>query len=174
MILNNFKKMAVAICGAIYTSNTYIKNYNGDVSNVNTNSSTSSFLMNYAYGLNDTNYKTGDYLRNGYGLLLGTGGGEITENDYCMFELYSDYTALSGTSTFMIGSNYYDSGDILTVVKTIKNTSNSPVTITEMGLVSRAEDYGNSPYVLLTHDLLETPVTLEPDDMYTFTLRIKL
>ena len=107
----------------------------------------------------------------GVGIVLGTGIGEVTKEDYCLFELWSDYDIISQSYIPAYSASYRNTDDIMYFSKTIKNTSNSPVTITEVGLVCK---YASSARILLIHDVLDTPLTLEPDETGTVTVRVAI
>lgn len=172
MVLNNFKKIMWGSAIAGKQNEVIVRRYDDTIGGCSTSSNASGILARgFDYSFNKPDGYTTDMK---YGLFLGTGTGEVTENDYCLFELLSDYETVLGSVANCYGTNDVDSNDIFVVTKTIKNTSDTAITITELGLCLSMFDYGTSKYTLLTHDLLETPVTLEPDDMYTFTLRVKL
>ena len=172
MILNNFKKILWGSAYSEQQSNISVRLYDGSISGCSSSANTTGYLgrgYRYIFG------KPESFTENRqFGLFLGTGTGEVTENDYCLFELYSDYEPVSGSIKNCYGTNDVDNNDIFVITKTIKNTSDTAITITELGLCLSMYSYNTSYYTLLTHDLLETPVTIEPDDMYTFTLRVKL
>ena len=110
-------------------------------------------------------------VEDGVGIVLGTGIGEVTKEDYCLFELWSNYDIISQSYTPTYSASYRNTDDIMYFSKTIKNTSNSPVTITEVGLVCK---YASSARILLIHDVLDTPLTLEPDETGTVTVRVAI
>lgn len=162
MILQNFKK---AIGGVLANAS------NDRIVAVNVNGEEQALAYSGGVSMMTNNLgKENVYDVNQYSaLLLGTGTGEITEDDYCLFEIFSDYTTVSVQLLPQYGIR--GSKDLIILNKTIQNTSDTPFTITEMGWAGK---YDRLPACMFTHDLLETPVTLQPDDMYTFTLRIKL
>lgn len=168
MILNNLKKVLWAGQRWVAQQSTYVKHYNGTVQGYTDSGSISvNLFQKYNKDFNNVDVNLSDGT---IGMFLGTGTGEVTENDYCMFEIFTDYASQSVSIVDCITQSDVDSSDITVLTKTIKNTSGSTVTITELGLCGCYY----TAYTLLTHDLLDNPVTLEPDDMYTFTLRIKL
>ena len=162
MILQNFKKAISGILSSVGSDKIVAVNINGEEQ-----------VLAYSGGVQDMTSKLGKsnvyYIPYRIALLLGTGTGEITEDDYCLFEIFSDYTTVSVQLLPQYGIR--GSKDLIILNKTIQNTSDTPFTITEMGWAGK---YDRLPACMFTHDLLETPVTLQPDDMYTFTLRIKL
>lgn len=162
MILQNFKKVLSGALAYAASANIVAVNVNGEEQALaysgNVSDMTNSLGKENVYDINERS-----------ALLLGTGTGEITEDDYCLFEIFSDYTTVSVQLLPQYGIR--GSKDLIILSKTIQNTSNAPFTITEMGWAGK---YDRLPACMFTHDLLETPVTLQPDDMYTFTLRIKL
>ncbi len=162
MILQNFKKAISGALAGVGSSNVVAVNVNGEEQAL----AYSGSIYNMTSKLGKENvYDINEYSA----LLLGTGTGEITEDDYCLFEIFSDYTTVS--VQLLPQYEIRGSKDLIILNKTIQNTSNAPFTITEMGWAGK---YDRLPACMFTHDLLETPITLQPDDMYTFTLRIKL
>lgn len=131
-------------------------------------------LSNYSYPNNflKTLRETKNYdVWDGVGIVLGTGIGEVTKEDYCLFELWSDYDIISQSYIPTYDASYRNTDDIMYFSKTIKNTNKSPVTITEVGLVCR---YNSVARILLIHDILDTPLTLEPDEIGTVTVRVAI
>lgn len=172
MVLNNFKKILWGSAYSEQQNNISVRLYDGSISGCSSSGNTTGCLgrgFSFIWGKPESFTEDGQF-----GLFLGTGAGEVTENDYCLFELYSDYESVSGSIKNCYDTNNVDSNDIFVITKTIKNTSDTAITITELGLCLSMYAYHTSSYTLLTHDLLDNPVTLEPDDVYTFTLRVKL
>ena len=95
-------------------------------------------------------------------LIIGTGTGTISENDYCLFNQCSDCTCVSASSTTT--SNLTKS-----YTATFRNNSESDVTITETGIVGNIWVYNNFYKLLLEHTLLETPVIIPAGKTRTIT-----
>ena len=164
MILQNMKRALSGIWFSVENTNIACVDVNGEEQP----------LSNYGYPNNflKTLKETKNYVVwDGVGIVLGTGIGEVTKEDYCLFELWSDYDIISESYTPTYSANYRNTDDIMYFSKTIKNTSNSPVTITEVGLVCR---YNSAATILLIHDVLDTPLTLEPDEVGTVTVRVAI
>lgn len=106
---------------------------------------------------------------------VGTGTTAPTIDDYCMENENTDLQQLS----LYIRPNYTDDNsnspsyiaDIITITATYKNNTSNNITISEMGFsVSSYSNYNNK--YLLCHEVLDEPVTIEPNKVYTFTMTI--
>ena len=95
-------------------------------------------------------------------LVIGTGTGAISENDYCLFNQDSDCTCVSASSSTT--SNLTKS-----YTATFQNNSESDVTITETGIVGNVWVHNNFYKLLLEHTLLETPVIIPAGETRTIT-----
>lgn len=111
--------------------------------------------------LSDT-LKTNDYNNNSAHLIIGTGTGTISENDYCLFNQCSNCTCVSASSTTT--SNLTKS-----YTATFQNNSESDVTVTETGIVGKLYIENKWFKVLLEHTLLETPVIIPAGGTRTIT-----
>lgn len=164
MILQNMKRALSGVWFRVENTNIACVDVNGEEQPLSNYSYPNNFLNN----LKETkNYDVPD----GVGIVLGTGIGEVTKGDYCLFELWSDYDIISQSYIPAYSASYRNTDDIMYFSKTIKNTSNLPVTITEVGLVCR---YNSAARILLIHDVLDTPLTLEPDETGTVTVRVAI
>lgn len=100
---------------------------------------------------------------------VGSGTTAPTYNDYNMESLISDSDISQTTNpinTANIGTN------LVGATKTITNISANPITVSETGIACQV--YGQNTAVLVTRSLLPTPITLQPNDIYTFTEYIKI
>lgn len=95
-------------------------------------------------------------------LVIGTGIGTVSENDYCLFNQDYDCTCVSASSS--------TTGNLTkSYTATFQNNSESDVTITETGIVGRCWLYNNFYTMLLEHTLLETPVIIPAGGTRTIT-----
>lgn len=101
-------------------------------------------------------------------LYAGTGTAEPRATDLNITNRNAGLTALNRTNTVTgtIPDAHQDYIAIFTV--TYRNDTNADVTVTEVGLMSDAS--GNK--FLFARELVPTPVTLAPGDVYTFTMYI--
>lgn len=100
-----------------------------------------------------------------FGLLVGIGDTEPTENDYQL----ANQVVLTSVSFQCTNSQ----GTLLpTVTHTMTNTSGGTLVITEIGLYLGV--YSSIPPCLLGRKLLETPVTMENGETYTFQYNVDL
>lgn len=101
-------------------------------------------------------------------LVVGTGITKDKSTDYTMEYIIQDTSILQVVS--QTSSIYYTqlADSLGTVSRTIKNVSDTTITITEIGLYTRGT-YDNELW-LLYREVLDSPVTLEPGKKYTFTI----
>lgn len=95
-------------------------------------------------------------------LIIGTGTGTVSENDYCLFNQDSNCTCVSAASSTT--SNLTKS-----YTATFQNNSESDITITETGVAGKCWLYNNCFTMLLEHTLLETPVIIPAGGTRTIT-----
>lgn len=104
---------------------------------------------------------------------VGAGTTAPTIDDYCM---ESEITDLQQLSLYTRPNYTDDSGnvpyitDILNVTATYRNNTSNDITVTEIGFGVRS--YGNNADYLLCREVLDEPVTIEPNKVYTFTMTI--
>lgn len=104
------------------------------------------------------------------GVIIGDGDTPPALSDYCLSgNQITDFTATTTISTL------YNNGKLIGIATyNITNTGASPFTIKEIGLAKVIES--SSPYnrVLVTRELLETPVTIAPGDTGVVTYKIEI
>lgn len=101
-------------------------------------------------------------------LYAGTGTTAPAVTDIDMTSRNAGLTVLNRTNTITgtIPDAHQDYIAIFTV--TYRNNTDADVTVTEVGLMS---DYNGAKF-LFARELVPTPVTLAPGDVYTFTMYI--
>lgn len=140
--------------GEEYTSNTFSSVPYGQNSSTTTTST-----------IQDENANAGNATYGKFGLLVGTGVTEPTVDDYKL----ANQVVLTHVSFQCTNS----SGTLLpTVTHTMTNNTGSTLVITEIGLYIGV--YNGSKPCLLGRKLLETPVTMENGQSYTFQYNIDL
>lgn len=117
--------------------------------------------ISLASALSDT-LKTADGTDASSWLIIGTGTGTVSENDYCLFNQDSNCTCVSAASSTT--SNLTKS-----YTASFQNNSESDITVTETGIVGRCWLYNGSYTMLLEHTLLETPVIIPAGGTRTIT-----
>lgn len=103
----------------------------------------------------------------GRGIAFGSGTTPPQKTDYKLENYITTGLTYSGNNT-----NQTDG--ITNWVQTVQNTSTAQITITEVGLFSRAFNplgQGLKSF-LLTRTVLDTPVVLQPNEVKTFTMTI--
>lgn len=109
-----------------------------------------------------------DYTNTDAGLhfLFGSGDTPVTIDDYKLGELVTTYQGMAMNHTTF---NDY-SENVFHVTRTIKNTSESSITIKEMGVFG----VYSGKLFMLARTVLPTPVTIEPNEMHDFAMLISL
>lgn len=97
---------------------------------------------------------------------VGSGTTAPTKNDYTLETVESGLTVVSSSSTAGQAPAYAQDY-ILSYARTYKNSTASPITISEVGLLM---SYDSKNY-LITRDTF-TPVTIQPDEVYTLSVTI--
>ena len=96
-------------------------------------------------------------------LLLGSGTTTATSDDYKLDSIESNYTVITQNHT--VFTNTYGN-QILVINRIIQNSSDSAITINEMGLCGWQ--------ILFAREVLAEPVVLQPGEKHTFTMTIGL
>lgn len=99
-------------------------------------------------------------------LALGTGQTVATPEDYDLEEIITDYEVVSQSARLMFGDS--PSSTAYTISRTIKNTKEEELTVSEIGLMVHS-DYND---YLLAREVLNPGVTINPGEKHTFTLTI--
>lgn len=109
------------------------------------------------------------------GVILGTGTTPVSFNDY---KLSGDIISTFNYSA-QVSKGADESGMYITAVYTITNTSSSPITIGEIGIMNNTTSTSTSASdgkycILLERTVLETPVTIEAGGVgqVTYTIRM--
>lgn len=117
--------------------------------------------VSLASALSDTLKTTGGTNDSSW-LIIGTGTGTVSENDYCLFNQDSNCTCVgaSSSTTSNLTKSYTAS---------FQNNSESDITVTETGIVGQCWLYNDYFTILLEHTLLETPVIIPAGGTRTIT-----
>lgn len=180
MLLNNFRRVLVnTISASLNLSQTMgmtreIKTTGGTVHNPNSQSYMDSprigglsydcNICTSGTNYNSTSVPSGNFTFTGCQIYLGTGNVTPTIDDYKLSgELVTGLTSQEKSTTANNNS--------ITFSAIATNNTESPVTIKEIGLGGYLT--GSTPFVvLLTRDVLATPVTLNTGDSKTFSITI--
>ena len=101
------------------------------------------------------------------GILLGTGTAPVSNDDVWLENPLSNITYIQQSQ----GTNQLNQ---CFKSFTLKNSNSQAVTVTEIGWCGAMfnNDLKTIEYVLLHRELLPTPVTMQPNDIYTFTITL--
>lgn len=175
MILNNYKE--ILSCG-MKNSDFWLKSTTLKSTSNNEGLNDSNTKLIEVFGQNCSKYKEvgNDYNtntsgadNNGCGLfiIVGNGATPPTTNDYKLNSFVELYPVSASVA-------YYQNGTTLTVTRTFKNTGAEDITVSEVGLCgSAASNTSINSNFLLAREVLSSPVTIKPNEMYTFTIAIE-
>lgn len=166
MILNNYR---TPLKCAAYSTTYSAKNMSGSNVSRNTGDVLMSCVIGYVYHPS----RVEGY--NWCGICLGDGTTAPTLSDYCLDnDITSSLSFISGTTP---GSNpggnsrTADSG-FASVTATYKNNTGSDITVKEIGLMAAVGQAGANYHILLTRDVLNTPVTIPAGQERAFTVHV--
>lgn len=144
-----------------YTTTTGSNAYTNEQENYNWAGVVSTMAQNYSVNSPYT-------IWNGFTLFVGTGDTAETAEDYKLANAVE--LAVTGASCL-----HADNGKTF-VTRTFQNNTESAVTIKEVGLyVFRCiGNQANNQIVMIGRKVLETPVTINVGDVYTFTYSVNL
>ena len=100
-------------------------------------------------------------------IAYGNGTTIATSNDYNLEGEITDLTLLANSVSIT------DNGYIIT--SSIKNTSNEDIIVKELGIFETSSSfnkYGNRLTFMLARNVFENPVTINPNEIKTFTITI--
>ena len=106
-------------------------------------------------------------------LILGSGTTAPTKDDYKLESFIGtdklQCTNASNSINETIGS---DTTNIVTRTWTFKNITEAPITVNEMGLICNSVRSNDIKIFLLAREVLASPVTIQPNDKYTFEVNL--
>lgn len=98
-------------------------------------------------------------------IAYGKGNNTATSNDYNLEDEITDLTLL-GNSVSITNNGY-------AVTSSIKNTLGGSITVKELGIFETSKsEYGDRYTFMLARNVLETPITIMPNEIKTFTVTI--
>lgn len=109
------------------------------------------------------------------GILLGSGA--TTQPTFDDYQLEAQTTGLTHIGSPLI-INLFNNG-VFRILQTVRNNTANAITVNEMALAIGAAPIVNNSYVvpnyiILTREILDDPVTIQPGEDYTFTIEINL
>lgn len=108
-------------------------------------------------------------------MILGRGTKKPEKTDYHLEDFIGTDILKCTDNTYSKNENFGDNTDeAMTCNWDFQNISNEAVQVNEVGLVSvGAETNNNYPKVLIFREVLATPVTIQPNEKYTFSVQVK-
>ena len=163
MLTNNFRK----ILNYMFKSATLLAEGNmvgldGEIiTKVNGNSIPLNFLNKSRQAILTSDSPTTE----GVFIAYGKGTNTATSNDY---NLESEITGLT-----LLGNSVSITDNGYTVASSIKNTSNENIIVKELGIFETSKsEYGVGNTFMLARNVLETPITINQNEIKTFTVTI--
>ena len=162
MLTNNFRK----ILNYMFKNTTLLvaDNMVGLDGEIITNTNGDSIPLNF---LNKSKQAilTSDDTTEGVFIAYGNGTTIATSNDYNLEDEITDLTLL-GNSVSITDNGYV-------VISSIKNTSNENIIVKELGIFETSKsEYGVRSTFMLIRNVFENPVTINPNEIKTFTITI--
>ena len=165
MITNNFRK----ILNYMFNNTTLLvaDNIVGLDGEIITFTNGDSIPLNYLSKSKQAILTSDSTTTEGVFIAYGNGTTIATSNDYNLESEIKDLTlSLLGNSVSITDNGYI-------VTSSIKNTSNEDIIIKELGMFETSKsEYGDRDTFMLTRNVLETPITIMPNEIKTFTVTI--
>lgn len=137
----------------------------------NANSSYNQLTANGGLTYNETATSVGSYVFSSWGIVLGTGTTAPTIDDYKM-ESYIPEGTLSYTGssfTLPLENGEWANNGTFSLTQTVANNTETPVTVTELGVYNSGNTGTARPCILLTRDVISS-VTIQPNETKTFVV----
>ena len=163
MLTNNFRK----ILNYMFKNTTLVVKDNiiGLDGKIINETNGDSIPLNYLNTSRQTILTSDTSATQGVFIAYGKGTTIATSNDYNLESEITDLTLL-GNSLSITDNGYV-------VVSSIKNTSNADIIVKELGIFETSKsEYGEMSTFMLTRNVLETPITIKPNETKTFTVTI--
>lgn len=124
-----------------------------------------SYPLNFLKESRQAIFTSDDTATEGVFIAYGNGTTIATPNDY---NLESEISGLTLLGNFV---SITDNGYIVT--SSVKNTSNRFIIVKELGIFETSKSAnGNRDTFMLTRNVLDTPITIDPNETKTFTITI--
>lgn len=124
-----------------------------------------SYPLNFLKESRQAIFTSDDTSTEGVFIAYGNGTTIATPNDY---NLESEISGLTLLGNFV---SITDNGYIVT--SSVKNTSNRFIIVKELGIFETSKSAnGNRDTFMLTRNVLDTPITIDPNETKTFTITI--
>ncbi len=157
MLTNNYASLLSLAVGTKSDNLPVCKDTNGGT--VSPNKTWLATILQYPLTIITGNNKA----QRGHWMVFGEGNTPVESSDISVESPITDgFIVISQTSNIP----YIYSSTIMTVTRIIQNTSNAPITISEVGL------YGantSTETIMLAREVIE-PVTLQPGEKHSFTM----
>lgn len=170
MITNNFKKVMQLLMTSHYNSfinNIEIVNVDGVSKSLKYIHTNYTDFFNIPYNMKRINKTTNHSTAS---IFFGNGEKQVSENDYKL-----NGAILNDKLECMATVTAENDGDVRKIVGvyTLRNISDSGITIKEVGLVGYTSDYSTSVYLLIDRTLLDEPLTLAAGETGEITYTIE-
>lgn len=109
-------------------------------------------------------------------IVLGSGTTTPTKSDYIIETEINTLDSLNRINNQINHPNeeYGDYDTIFSMTETFKNNTNSNITVNEIAVYTywSSANWGDNKYYMIYREVLDNPVTIEPDKTYAFSVTI--
>lgn len=177
----NFHYTIGAYAGWAITQGDFDMNRNYGIADFSTESDWLASNKVFYAGVRNSYTETSDW----WVLAIGSGSTSPTKSDYKLENWIPTSKVKFVSSRVTQNKNYLDYDEppefIFNYSTTYKNVSSDPVTVSEIGLVVGAPNWSTASAVennkkvkfLLARNVLDNPITIQPGELYTFTMVFK-
>ena len=163
MLTNNFRK----ILNYMFKNTTLVVKDNiiGLDGKIINETNGDSIPLNYLNTSRQTILTSDTSATQGVFIAYGKGTSEATSNNYNLEEEITGLTLL-GNSVSITNNGYV-------VISSVKNTLGGSIMVKELGIFETSKsEYGDRSTFMLARNVLETPITIKPNETKTFTITI--
>ena len=145
-----------------------------------------SLLSDNGYKFTNTSGSTNSFNFNGaisetmpiYNILIGTGTSSPKANDYNLSQPIANGTGSGqmeyGSVSFIQPTVINTNTTTFQISQTYQNSSGSTITVSEVGMEIDAYNISDSTYVLISHDLLSSPISVPNNGVLLVTYTISI
>lgn len=169
MINNNFKQLLKCFFTyeTININDLKLIDFNG--TKIHSDESVSAYILQYLntslYTIINSDGISPDNSNGGVCIGFGAGSKQFSLEDYNLETMINNLSYQS--------SSVETTEEGYTVITSAKNNTSTDIIVSEVGIFCRGvENYESGPLFMLTRNVLETPITIKPNETKTFTVTI--
>lgn len=104
-----------------------------------------------------------------YKICIGTGNGQPSINDYNLENRIYGITTISSSFSF---SNNYTKDYMFSVQTLFKNNTSEDIVVKELGIIRTGNSWSYDWEMLISREVLQTPIIIKPNKTYAFSIII--